>query len=119
MRLRDDLFWLVVEPSTQNARRLLIYRARSEQFVEYIARHASSLREIARTDHDAEQTERNEKNDGARDDQRAHGLAKASMLDDCEDQNRQDEAERQNDSDAGRQVKATPKRLKPLACLAM
>lgn len=75
--------------------------------------------EVARTDEDAEQTQRDEQNDGRGNDERAHGLAGASMQHDDDGEDRNCEAERESDLHAGRKVVATAHGLKPFACLAM
>ena len=41
------------------------------------------------------------------------------VLDDCDCEDRREKAERENDSDAGRQVITTAPRLKPFACLSV
>ena len=68
-------------------------------------------------DQNAEQSESGEQNSECGDDQRAHGSARVPDDDDCKD--RREKAERENDSDAGRQVVATAPRLKPFACLSV
>jgi len=74
--------------------------------------------EVARTDEDAEQTQRDEQNDGRGNDERAH-VRSASMQHDDDGEDRNCEAERESDLHAGRKVVATAHGLKPFACLAM
>lgn len=69
-------------------------------------------------DQNAEQGKRGEQNSECGNDERAH-VRSASMPCDDDGEDRNDEAERESDLNAGRQIVATAQRLKPFACLAM
>jgi len=74
--------------------------------------------EAGRRDQNAEQGKRGEQNSECGNDERAH-VRSASMPCDDDRKDRNDEAERESDLNAGRKIVAPPQRLKPFACLAM
>ena len=74
--------------------------------------------ETGRAENDPEESQRGEsKNEGGDEKQMAH--RSGPMLDDDDANDGNCEAEREKDSDAGRQVVARAARLKPLACLSV
>lgn len=73
-----------------------------------------ATKDYGHDEHDCRRETNDEQDDKQR---RVHRSAHVIDDDDCED--RREKAERENDSDAGRQVITTAPRLKPLACLSV